>query len=80
MSKDIFDLLRIPATTRRGRIAHDFVFEKAGHEHLDFRGNVTIILYADAIRYVTVSEPLNRSSPPDPKEPSVGNWIIPPAV
>ena len=76
MSGDIADPLRGPGATRRGRIAHHFVFEKAGPGSLDYQETETTILYADAIRYVTVSEPLNRSLPPNPKGPSVGNRII----
>jgi hypothetical protein len=79
MSKGIGDLLPAPEAIRRDRTAHHFVFQKAGHELLDFRGNVTIILYAGAIRYVmlcAVYEPCDRSSPPNPKGPSVGNRII----
>src|ERR1700694_5654553 len=76
MSPTRDDPLRALVSRPRGKIAHHFVFEKAGHGFPDTQENVTTVLYADAIRYVTVSEPLNCSSPPDAKESSVGSGII----
>src|SRR6266566_6166123 len=63
-------------STERGKTPPHFVFEKAGHGLTDTPENVTTFHYADAIRYVTVSEPLICSSPPDAKGSSVGIGII----